>query len=451
MAIITPFRGLTYNFKGIQNPERVMAPPYDVISEEEQASFYQAASHNVIRLILGKKHRGDSDWDNRYTRASDFFQKWQSQGILIRDDRPGLYLTSLSYHPVNGAGQRIRWGFIALARIEDEDSDVILPHEKTFSAHKDDRLMLMRTCHAQFSQIFGLYEDPGDYILGSMKEIVHQKPKVSFEFKDGTLHKMWVIRDAQIFKNVANAMEKKSIFIADGHHRYETSRNYRNLMRSRYGKGSGNRSYEYVSMYLCNMDDAGLTILPSHRLIRHIPGFKTEAFLNDLATWFEISSLPYEKGADIPHLAKLSHQLEDKGRLAPTFGFYHRGEDKIHLLSLKPSALDALEEDIHPSLKSLDVIILTHLIFEKMMGLGKEDMDNEALFHYQSSLAATLSDVETGDFQMAFLLNPTKMDHVKEVARNRQIMPRKSTYFFPKTLTGLVFNKIDPYEKILTF
>jgi uncharacterized protein (DUF1015 family) len=451
MAIIAPFRGLTYNFKDMQNPEKVMAPPYDVISEEEQTSFYQAAPHNVIRLILGKKNQGDSDWDNRYTRASDFFQKWQSQGTLLRNDRPCLYLTSLSYHPVNGASPRVRWGFIALARIEDEDSDVILPHEKTFSAHKDDRLMLMRTCHAQFSQIFGLYEDSDDHVLGDMKKITHQKPLVSFEFKDGTLHRMWVIQDVQIFKNVANAMKMKSIFIADGHHRYETSRNYRNLMRSRYGHRSGNRSYEYVTMYLCNMDDAGLTILPSHRLIRHLQGFKTETFLKDLAAWFEITSLPYEKGVDTPYLSALSHRLEDKGRQAPTFGFYHYGEDRLHLLSTKPGAADALGEEIHPALKNLDVILLTHLIFEKKMGLGKEDMDNEALFHYESSLAATLSKVESEEFQMAFLLNPTKMSHVKEVARNRQIMPRKSTYFFPKTLTGLVFNKIDPYESILTF
>jgi len=186
MAIIAPFRGLTYNFKVIRNPAKVMSPPYDVISEEEQTAFYQADPHNVIRLILGKKYQGDSDWDNRYTRASDFFQRWQSQGVLLRDDRPSMYLTSLTYHPVNGGSPRVRWGFIALARIEDEDSDVILPHEKTFSAHKDDRLMLMRTCHAQFSQIFCLYEDPEDHVLGYMKKNMPQKPQVSFEVRDGT-------------------------------------------------------------------------------------------------------------------------------------------------------------------------------------------------------------------------------------------------------------------------
>ena len=246
-------------------------------------------------------------------------------------------------------------------------------------------------------------------------------------------------------------MKMKSIFIADGHHRYETSRNYRNLMRSRYGYRSGNRSDEYVTMYLCNMDDTGLTILPSHRLIKHIHGFSTGTFLQDLSPWFEISSLPYDKGSDSRLISTLPQRLEDKGRSAATFGFYHHGEDKLYLLSLKGDADGALVTDIHPALKKLDVIILSNLIFEKQLGLDKKDMENEALFHYHSSLGATLSKVESGEFQMAFLLNPTKIDHVKEVARNGQIMPRKSTYFFPKTLTGLVFNKIDPYENIPTF
>ncbi|UCF55778.1 MAG: DUF1015 domain-containing protein, partial [Deltaproteobacteria bacterium] len=265
MAIIAPFKGLTYNFERLDDISTLMAPPYDVISEEEQEEYYQTDPYNVIRLILGKKKTGDSDWDNRYTRSADFYKRWESEEILIRTDSPSMYATSLAYDPGEGSGERVRWGLIALVRIEDEDSGVILPHERTFSAHRDDRLKLMRACSAQLSQVFGLYEDPENSVFGALKKAIQAPPQISFQFNDGTSHQLWVIQDRSISRKVADAMYNKSIIIADGHHRYETSRNFRNIMRARYGWRPANRSYEYVMMYLTNMNDVGLTILPSHR------------------------------------------------------------------------------------------------------------------------------------------------------------------------------------------
>ncbi|MFH1490520.1 MAG: DUF1015 domain-containing protein [Pseudomonadota bacterium] len=447
MAIIAPFRGLTYDFNAFSDPSLLMAPPYDVISEEEQNLYYQANPFNVIRLVLGRNKTGDSDWDNRYTRAADRFNRWKSEDILIRRDLPAMYLTSLTYNPGDGSDLRVRWGMICLVRIEEEDAGVILPHERTFSAHKDDRLKLMRACNAQLSQIFGLYEDPVGNVHRFFEGVRGVKPQVDFDFRDGTNHKMWIIQDRGLFKKVAETMGHKAVFIADGHHRYETARNYRNLMRARYGRRPINRSYEYVMMYLTSMDDAGLTILPSHRLIKATSGFQAAPFFDRIKPWFETETISPSGSSHLEACLSLKRRLEEKGRTTNVIGFRHHGDGAFYLLSLKPGAEETLE-DLHPSLKKLDVILLSRLLLQRGLGFTREDLDNEKIFHYESNLAKAVSEVDTGSCQMTFILNPTKMAQVREVAGNALIMPRKSTYFYPKVLTGMVFNQIDPHEII---
>jgi uncharacterized protein (DUF1015 family) len=448
MAIVAPFRGLTYNFHQRQDLFRLVAPPYDVISKEEQARYYQADPHNVIRLILGKKRTGDSDWDNVYTRAADHFQRWQSDGTLIRSKEPCLYVTAMTYNPGNGEPERVRWGIIALVRIEDPDSGVILPHERTFSAHKDDRLRLFRACNAQFSQIFGLYEDPDNRVLSACSEALTSPPQVDFRLGDGTRHRLWILPRRALFINVSQGMADKSIFIADGHHRYETSRNYRDLMRARYGRGPANRSYEFVMMYLSSMNDKGLTILPSHRLVTGVPGFEVGSFLERAAQWFDVEAFPMAIQSIPQASADLKQRLERAGRNRSVFGWYLHGSDQWHLLSLKPGMRAEMGDDLHPSLKALDVLVLSRFLFQKGLGFSKEDLDDEEIFQYQSDSSKALSEVALGKHQMVFFLNPTRMAHVTEVAGNGLVMPRKSTYFYPKVLTGLVFNRIDPHEII---
>ncbi len=449
MAIIAPFKGLTYNFSLMQDFPKLVAPPYDVISESEQNKFHDDHPKNVIRLILGKKKVGDSDLDNTYTRAADCFKRWESEETLIQSGQPCIYVTSMTYDPGNGAPPRTRWGIIALVRIEDQDSGVILPHEKTFSAHKDDRLKLMRICSAQFSQIFGLYEDPENKILDACGKAMDFPPQIDMNLEDGTKHQLWALHSPALFKKIADVMSKKSIFIADGHHRYESSRNFRNIMRAGYVKKPTNMSYEYVMMYLSNMDNEGLTILPAHRLIKNVPDFRLDPFLEKLGPWFNISKMPFT-GADIPgKCASLKQNLEQEGRSNTAIAFYQHKADSYYLLSLKQDKRDEIGRELDPSLKELDVIVLSKLILHGGLGFNKKnDLDNEKIFHYHSSMETAVSQVESGIHQMAFLLNPTKIDQVKEIARKSLIMPRKSTYFYPKVLTGLVFNKIDHYETI---
>ena len=450
MAIVAPFRGLFYHVKRLGDISRLVAPPYDVISEEEQDVYYEKSPHNVVRLILGKKKTGDSDWDNRYTRAADCFSRWQSERVLVRTAHPCMFATALTYDPGDGGGQRTRWGLIALVRIEEDDSGEILPHERTFSAHRDDRLKLMRACSAQFSQIFALYEDRNNGVFEALEKITGGPPRVDFDLEDGTAHRLWDIQDRSVFETVSELMREKKILIADGHHRYETSRNFRNLMRARYGKRPPNRSYEYVMMYLSNMDDEGLTILTSHRLVRGCSNFRVEPFLEDLTPFFEISGIPFSGRDPSSGWLDLQKGLKGQGRKASTIGFHHHGGERFYLFSLKEGMRNEMGADLLPSLKQLDVLVLSRMILQKTLGFSKEDLDDEEVFHYQSSMKKAILQVDTGGYQMAFFLNPTRMAQVREVAGNGLIMPRKSTFFYPKVLTGLVFHKIDPQELIET-
>jgi len=448
MALLAPFKGLTYNFYQRQDFSRLVAPPYDVISPQEQEFYYREDPHNVIRLILGEKKTGDTDWDNRYTRAADYLKRWRAERILIRSPEPCLYLTSLSYSVGNEKGSRTRWGVIALVRIEEPDSGIVLPHERTFSAHRDDRLKLLRACHTQFSPIFGIYEDREDELIETCRGYIKSPPQIEFELSDGSEHRMWVLDSPVLAKKAAEILSSRSILIADGHHRYETARNFRNLMRARHGRRPTGRSYEFTMMYLSGMNSQGLTILPSHRLVKTVSGFDLDRFLGRADQWFDRERMP-PPGSDIPSLSgKLTERLAKAGESDTAIGFYEHKTARCYVFSLRPGAREAIKEDIHPALSRLDVHILSRLILQDCLGFTREDLDNEAIFDYHSNMQRALSQVRSGDYHMAFLLNPTKMDHVKEVARHGLVMPRKSTYFYPKVLSGLVFHEINPSEVI---
>jgi len=426
----------------------LMAPPYDVISEEEQAALHDASPHNVIRLILGKKKTGDSDWDNRYTRTADLLNRWEGSDVLIRSSAPSLYVTSQSYDPGDGTGVKTRWGLIALVRIEDEDSGVILPHERTFSAHKDDRLRLMRATGAQFSQIFSLYEDARGDVFKGFRETLAGPPDLSFDLPDGNAHRMWIVRDLNVIAGVAHAMKDKTLLIADGHHRYETARNYRNLMRARYGMRPSDRSFEFVMMYLSNLADSGLSVLPAHRLIRFIGDEPDVSFPRRAERRFDLSPLPWRLTEAPARAADLRVLLQEAGRDTVAFAYYRHGHDQGTLFRLRPGATRDMGEDLHPSLQKLDVLVLSRLVFQKSLGYDLDALDDERRFFYESDMAKALASVAGGSMEMGFFLNPTRIDHVREVASNRLVMPRKSTYFYPKVISGLLFNRMDPHEHI---
>jgi uncharacterized protein (DUF1015 family) len=448
MAVVAPFLGLTYDFYKMRDFSRLVAPPYDVISDAEQDAFYRNDPKNVVRLILGKKKTGDSDWDNRYTRAADYFKRWESDGTLIRADHPSLYVTSLTYDLGDGSPPRTRWGFIALVRIEEEGSKVILPHERTFSAHKEDRLKLMRACSAHFSQIFGLYEDREQVTSSAFQRAIDFPPHLSFELHDGTRHRMWILQSRSLAATISHAMREKTLFIADGHHRYETSRNFRNILRARYGQRPENRAHEFVMMYLTNIHEEGLTILPSHRMIKKAAGFQLNAFLQTLSEWFHVEPLHLDDLSLKAQCEVIKERLRASGESTTALVFKCLQSDPYYLLTLKPGANQNMGQDLHPALRKLDVLVLSRLLLQKSLRFNRDELDNEEIFHYQSSLLNAISSVKSGEYEISFILNPTKIEHVQEIASHSLVMPRKSTYFYPKVLTGLVFNKIDPHELV---
>jgi uncharacterized protein (DUF1015 family) len=448
MALVAPFRAVTYNFEIIPHLETVIAPPYDVISDKEQDDFYARDPYNVVRLILGKKRTGDSDWDNRYTRAADLFKRWESEDILVRLPAPAIYLISITYQSPETLETRTLWGFIAAVRIEEPDSPVILPHERTFTFHREDRLKLMRACNAQLSPIFALYKDEGNEVLSAFGDIRELPPMVCFRDTMGYSYEIWQVTSKTVLEDIACMLSSKSIIIADGHHRYETARNYRNLMRARFGAHSPDRSYEYVMMYLTNITGKGLTILPTHRLYRSYPDFEIGEFLASASTHFDIHSFPLEETTGERLAGIISSRLYDYGRTRTCIGVYHAGSRDYHLLCLKPKAVDAIGDDVHHSLKKVDVLVLSRLIFQRILGIRREALDDETIIQYESNTKSALSSVLSGESQMAFLVNPTKIEQILEVTGNSLLMPRKSTYFYPKIISGLVFNKIDPQDTI---
>lgn len=444
MAKVAPFKGIMYNWQMFNEPAQLLAPPYDVISEEEQDYYYLIHPNNIIRLILGKKRTGDSDWDNRYTRAADYFKRWLEEGILVRSKEPCMYLTSVRFRPFEGSSIYERWGIIALVRIEEPDSKVIIPHEKTFSSHKEDRLRLRRACNAQFSQIFGLYEDKEGNIEKIIENCSKFPPVVQFIFKDNTEHKLYIIKDPSKLSFICKTFSDKKILIADGHHRYETSRIYRNIMRTKYDPRPSNRSYEYTMMYLSNMASEGLIILPTHRLLTSAPITNLEEILTKLREFFNIRTL----GTD--NIGSVLEELKSSGLKCPSFVIRFWGNADTYLLTLLPTSWDHIGGDLDPSLRRLDVMILSRLVFQKVLGFKKEDMDKDEIFHYTSDPKEAFEAPHKKGYLLSVIMNPTKIEQVREVAQKGLVMPRKSTFFYPKVLSGLVLNKIDPYEIVYT-
>ena len=436
MAQIAPFRGILYNPDKIPDLSKVATPPYDVISEEEQCYFYDCHPQNVIRLILGKQNQEDTCDYNCHSRAAECFSQWVSEDILIQDKIPGFYLTSIEFSIENTPVTR--FGLIALIRLEPFENRIVLPHEKTFSKVKSERLELMKVCHTNFSPIFSLYPDP-DGILDSLKNTVAEKtPDTAFTDYKGHHHKLWRITDPAVHAEVSEAMKEKRIFIADGHHRYETALNYRDWTAARTPGFSPDHPANYVMMYLSSMEDPGVIILPAHRMVKGLHESVISAFIEKAETYFDVVRIPF--GSNGHGRIRFISDLKSKGS-ENTVGVSVKGFRELYLLTLKPDVMENLfGNELSQALRSLDVTVLTRLIFMEILGFDQARLDNEKLIAYSSIADEALEAVVAGKCDMTFILNPTRIGQVKEIAEQGLIMPRKSTYFYPKVITGQVMN-----------
>jgi uncharacterized protein (DUF1015 family) len=423
---IRPFKAVIYNKKQIRDYAKVVAPPYDVISPAMQEALYKKHKKNVVRLILGKIRKTDDVSDNRYVRAKKFMESWFRESVLTPDDKEAIYLYLQKYRYENKWIERI--GFMSLIRLEMDGKKKVLPHENTLKAPKMDRLNLMKSVTANLSPIFMLYEDDRDKITGILRKTVSsKKPFININI-DNIHNRVWKISEKGDIKKIEEFMKNKDVFIADGHHRYETAVNYAAEIENSDAPKSLKDNSRYALAYFCKLDDRSLTILPTHRLIKDIGRLNKDAILKRLMEFFVIDEYA-SAGKLISALKKL--------RGYHAFGMYMGGK-KFYCMKLKD------ERTAHGAMgkgsvdwKNLDVAILHLFIIQNILAIRDED-DN---IEFVKDAGEAVRSVAKGRFKLAFLLNPTKVTEMKKVAEHGEKMPRKATYFYPKLLSGLVINK----------
>lgn len=447
MPDIAPLKGLLYNQELMAKMDEVITPPFDVISPEEQEMYHKRHPYNMIRLILGQEKPGDSEHNNWYTRAASTLAAWQRDGVLIRDPKPAFYEYEIEYKEISNLS-KTRKGFICLVRLEDFSSGSVLPHERTYEATKAERLKLMRASNANLSQVFSLYSDPSQKVSQYLHEGRDARPVFSFEDKSSIHHRMWRVTQPEAIKNVVDFIRDKSLFIADGHHRYETALNYQKIMQEKLPGRGGRVSFNYVLMYLANMHQEGLSILPTHRMFVRMDQFQMDSFLARATEYFEVVRFPFDAAGRSQALEGFLNSLHSAGD-RHYIGVYESKADQFVLLKLRAEVENvSWRAQLPPSLQKLDVMVLTELVLKRLLNVDEGILNDEAQIKYRHDALEAIEQADRGLFQLAFLLNQTKIEQLQEVANSGLFMPHKSTYFYPKVIDGSVINLLDPSEDV---
>lgn len=424
MADIRPFRALRFTEKA-GGMETLTCPPYDIISEAERLAYLSENPHNVIRLELPR------EGTDPYGKAGEVLRQWREDGILQEDDAPGLYIYEEAFE---NRGQRMHFkGFICRVKLEPFAKGVVLPHEETLSKAKADRLNLMRATHCNFSQIYSLYTDPERITYRRLEALSNGRPEVALTDAQGVTHRLWRVTDSAVIEAICGDFAERKLYIADGHHRYETALNYQQWRRE---QGLPEEAADAVMMMLVDMENEGLVVYPTHRIIRDLPTFEEEALLKQCERYFSLTAYP-----DHSHMQGVLDILYRDNKKA--FGLYTGGEGWTLLTLRDPAVLASLLPDASAALQGLDVTVLHSLILEGMLGIDKENMAQQINLTYTRDAAEALASVQSGQAQCAFLLNPTHVEEIRDVALAGEKMPQKSTYFYPKLITGLVMNALN--------
>lgn len=436
MAIIKPFRALHYNTALFNDISDLTAPPYDIITPEAQNSYYLSSEYNIIRLILGKETATDSPTDNVYTRAAQTLAKWRADDILVRDRASSYYMYELRFR-FRGKAIAVR-GFIGRVKLEDLDQGSILPHEKTLQKPKDDRLEVLAACRTNLSQIYGLYSDSKNAVSKIFDKAQKTVPLINAISEDGVIHNIYPINDKIDIEKITSLLKDKEIFIADGHHRYETALAFRNR-EAENRKLASNDNVNFTMMMLVNMDGENLTVLPTHRLLRGLTTTNPRLLRKRIEPYFEITPVPCEADGC---RKELTRHLRAQRKSA--FGLY-LGQGRCYLLRLLDfDKIDfMIDRNYSSAWRHLDVTILQEVIIENLLGFSATELEPKNLIKFVKEEELAFRFVDEHEFQIAFLLNPTKISELKEIAQNRERMPQKSTHFYPKLRSGLLLNPLD--------
>lgn len=427
MAEIRPFRALRYNLEQAGSIQELTCPPYDIISEEQRREYLSRNGCNIIRLELPK------EGENPYEEAARTLHAWREEGILQLDMDPGFYLYEEEFlsQVDHGEPKKVR-GLVCLVRLEDFANGVVLPHEETLSKAKEDRFQLLSATRCNFSSIYSLYQDEGHTTAQRLENLSRSCPP-RYAFSDGLVtHRLWVINDPVAIEALREDFAGRKLYIADGHHRYETGLRYRDTLarQGAYLPGS-----QYILMTLTDMADPGLTVFPTHRLVRGLESFDSAALLAACGEDFTLEAKPSREESQ----AALD-SLFQQGRHA--FALYDGKNWTV--LALKDTAvMEKLLPEKSQAYRTLDVSILHSLVLEKLLGIDKENMANQKNLTYTRSAEEAQAAVDMGESQCCFLLNPTRVEEIGQVAANGEKMPQKSTYFYPKLITGLAMNDLE--------
>ena len=426
MTKIKPFQAVIYNPEKIEDISKVVCPPYDVISPDKQRYYHELSPHNLIHILLGK----DIPGEDKYQRAGDCFRSWVKDRILIKENKPAIYFYSQDYN-IKGE-KRTRLGFISLLGLENNNSEVFR-HEHTRQEPKEDRLKLMKQVNANLSPIFVVFQDKKRIIQRIyQKYIISSEPFLQAIDDEKTAHKLWMLDTPTIVKEIQDSLIAENIFIADGHHRFEVAKEYRDEMKKMLGvKFTGKESFNYVLSYFTNTDPRGLSILPIHRLLKLDEEIDLEAFRRQLKDYFDVE--------EVKEASRFFFLMEKGGRTEHLLGMYT--DKRFWFLRLKNiKLLDKLENDKPIEYRSLDVSILNTIVFRQILGLDAVGKDK---LTYSNNAQEFVREVDSDSLKIAFFLNPVKIQDIIAVALKGERMPPKSTYFYPKVLSGLVINRLS--------
>ena len=439
MAEVLPFRATCYNSNIVPDLTPVVTQPYDKITPQMQADYYQASPYNLVRVLLGRKEDGDNSHENVYTRSGAEFRKWVDEDIMTSEPLPAFFAYFQEYDVPGQPGERVlRKGFVGLGRLEDYDARVVHRHEQTLSGPKKDRLELLKATRAHFGQLFMLYSDPKGEIDRILDDISIKAPWKDLTDEYGVRHIVWRARREQEITTLSSRMRDKPLIIADGHHRYETALAYRDLCRE---QGDEDRRAEFAMMTFVRQEDEGLLVLPTHRLVQGLKGFSPGAFRKKTEALFEIKdfSLP----ADNPGAA-LRERLSQSASKRAVLAAVAESASKAMLLRLRKDAdLAKLLPDCPAQQRDLDVVILHRLVLEKLLGISQEAVVKQENLRYVREHDVGIEAVTQSEGQICFFLNPTPIEKVRENALAGLPLPQKSTDFYPKMLSGLTAYWLD--------
>lgn len=443
MAEILPFRAIRYDARRVPL-DAALTQPYDKITPEMQARYYAASPYNLISIEKGKTLPTDTSSNSVYTRAASSLADWLAQGILVRDSAPSIYVYFQDFALPGTTLALQRRGFIALGRLADYAEGVVFRHERTLTAPKADRLNLLRHTRAQTGQLFMLYDDPSRRVDAILEEASKAPPSAEVTDEFGVIHRLWAITDGAKIERVAGAMAAQRFVIADGHHRYETALAYLDECRAKAGGVNSDAPYEKAMWTCFNIHQDGIKILPTHRVVRNLSGFSVDHFLKAASAYFNWYAYPFgsaEERADA--YAEFSRDLARRGRNGQVIGMYAAGTAFYLLVLRDGSGLERWLPDLSPAQRKLDVVLLHRLLLENCLGISAEKVAAEANVSYEREMDSAIADVDSGAAQIAFLLNPVRVKQVTDLALAGEVLPQKSTDFYPKLLSGLCIYRME--------